>query len=53
MNNELLPQILDKLNIVNTHLEIIGNAFLWFIGVIVAIIVIYILYKCVDIFISF
>lgn len=50
MNN---IEILEKLNIVIIHLETIENSFLWFLGAFVAIIVIYILYKCVDIFISF
>lgn len=53
MNNESIVEVLSKLEIIITHLETIENSFLWFLGAFVAIIVIYILYKCVDIFISF
>lgn len=50
---ELLQEISDKIEKLNTNIEIINNSFLWFLGFIVAVVVIYILYKCIDEFISF
>lgn len=55
MNNEieLLQEISNQIEHVNTNIEIINNSFLWFMGLTVAFVVIYILYKCIDEFISF
>lgn len=55
MNNEiqLLQEISEKLDKVITNIEIMQNSFLWFLGITVALVVIYILYKCIDEFISF
>ena len=52
-NDEILLDILNKLNDILTYIETINNAFLWFIGAIVAIFVCYLLYKVLDEFISF
>lgn len=55
MNNELelLQEISNQIEQVNTNMEIMQNSFLWFLGLTVAFVVIYLLYKCIDEFISF
>ena len=50
---KLLKEISDKIEKLNINIEIINISFLWFLGFIVAVVVIYILYKCIDEFISF
>lgn len=50
---ELLSSLSENVIYIKNILEIIKNSFLWFLGVSIALLVIYILYRFIDSFISF